>query len=135
MDVTVLRGWPGTGREDTDAHGRGRELQRHRRCSDAGDGACCSGIESGDRASELVAKRQRCRRRNELSHLLTCAEEERLDGRVRDSESAPELVVRETAQLAQDEGAPLMTREGRDGRPDRVEIGGADCRRQRIWEI
>jgi hypothetical protein len=126
---------PGTGCEDTDAHGSRCELQRHGRCSDAGHDPCCPWIESGDRARELVAKRKRCRRRDELAHLLTRAEEQRLDGRVRDPESALELVVRQTAQLAKDEGAPLMTREGRDGRPDCVEIGGADCRCQRIREI
>jgi hypothetical protein len=135
MRVTVLRGGPGTGCEDTDAHGSGRELQRHGCCSDARDDPCCPWIESGDQARKLVAKRKRCRRRNELAHLLTRAEEQRLDRRVRDSESAPELVVRETAQLAKDQGASLMTREGRDGRPDRIEIGGTDCRRQRIREI
>jgi hypothetical protein len=77
--LVVLGKLCGTGADDTDTHGSGRELQsdRQRRntCGDAGRAR----IESGDQSRELVAKRERRRCRKKSAYVLSRAKEQRLD--------------------------------------------------------
>ena len=128
----------GTGCDDADTDRGSRELQRNGKCGDTSDGSGRARIESWDELRELVAQRNRSRcvrTREQGAHVLPCAEEQRLDGRLRHTECAAELVVRKPADLAQHERVPLPSRQGAEGGPHGLEVGGADRRDERIREI
>jgi hypothetical protein len=122
-------------RDDPDTNCSSRELYRDGQRVDSGGKSRTRGIEAGDQPGKVIAQGQRRSGGNEPADLPASTEEQRFDGGLRDTECPTELVIREAADLAQHERASLAARKARDRGPDRLEIGGADRRCERVGQV
>ena len=108
-------------RDDGRSHPDGDRLDGERR-----GGAGAAREQAPENFEPAGAGEPRVRLAQPVAQRATGTKEERLDGRGRDGERRRELVVREPAELAQQQRLALRHRQRVDRMPERDEIGAVD---------